>query len=182
MFPLKVRDDLELRPLAAQDADAMFHLIEHNRVHLDPWLRWSGRIQTIDDTRNLIDRFTKKLAAGDGFHAGLWYQGQLAGGIVCHQINRESNKSEIGYWLGVQYTGKGLVTSTCRAVIDYLFVHEKLHRIEIQCATDNPPSRAVAERLGFTFEGIKRESEWITSSYRDHTLYAILDYEWTHAK
>jgi ribosomal-protein-serine acetyltransferase len=182
VFPLKIWDDLELRPLQAHDAEVMFNRVEHNRAYLDPWLRWSGRIHTLDDTRSLIERFAKKLAAGDGFHAGIWYQGQLAGGLVCHQINRESNKSEIGYWLAAQFRGKGIVTCACHAVIDYLFNHEKLHRIEIQCATDNVPSRAVAERLGFTFEGIKRESEWITSSYRDHALYAMLDYEWPSTK
>jgi ribosomal-protein-serine acetyltransferase len=182
MFPLKITDDLELRLLEAHHAEVMFNLIVSNRAHLDPWLRWSGRIQTLDDARQLIDRFGKKFAAGDGFHAGLWFQGQLAGGLVCHGINRESNKSEVGYWLGAQFTGKGIVTCACREVIDYLFAHEKLHRVEIQCATDNLPSRTVAERLGFTFEGIKRESEWITSSYRDHALYAMLDYEWQSAK
>jgi len=182
VFPLKIWDDLELHPLQAHNAEAMFNLVEHNRAHLDPWLRWSSSIQTLDDTRDLIERLAQKLAAGDGFHAGLWYQGQLTGGLVCHQINRESKKSEIGYWLGPQFRGKGIVTCASHAVIDYFFTHEKLHRIEIQCATDNRPSRAVAEKLGFTFEGIKRESEWITSGYRDHALYAMLDYEWPPAQ
>jgi ribosomal-protein-serine acetyltransferase len=160
------------------DDETMFALISRNRTHLDSWLRWSGRVQSVDDTRALIERFRAKHALGDGFHAGLWFGGEMAGGVVCHFINRESNKTEIGYWLGADYVGKGLVTRACRAVITQLFEREKLHRIEIQCAVDNVPSRAVAERLGFTLEGIKRESDWITSSYRDHAMYALLDREW----
>lgn len=170
-----INSDLELRALEPAHADSMLALILRNRDHLDRWLRWSGRIHTQADVLNLIDRF----AAGDGFHAGLWYQSQFAGGIVCHYINRESNKTEIGYWLGADYTGKGLVTQACRAVITHLFQVEHMHRIEIQCVTDNAPSRAVAERLGFTFEGVKRDSEWITSAYRDHAIYSLLEHEWS---
>lgn len=165
---------LELRVFEPADADTLLELIRQNRSHLDAWLRWSGRIHSKEDVLALIERFAAKTAIGDGFHAGLWYQGHLVGGIVCHYINRESNKTEIGYWLGADYTGKGLVTQACRVVLRYLFEQEKMHRVELQCVVDNLPSRAVAERLGFKFEGIKRESEWISTAYRDHALYALL--------
>lgn len=178
MFPLMINDDLELRILEPGHADELFDLISRNREHLDNWLRWSGRVRTREDALASIERFVTKFEASDGFHAGMWYQGQLAGGLVCHTINRESNNTELGYWLGAEFTGKGLVTLACKAVIHHLFEREKLHRIEIQCATNNQRSRAVAERLGFTFEGVKRDSEWITSSYRDHAVYSLLDYEW----
>ena len=106
---------------------------------------------------------------------------QFAGGMACRYLNRDSNKTEIGYWLGAQYTGKGLITRACRAVINYLISQENMHRIEIQCVVDNRPSRAVAERLGFTLEGIMRESEWITTAYRDHCLYSLLAHEWSRS-
>ncbi len=182
MFPLRIADDLELRPLAITDAEALRALIAGNRAHLDPWLRWSGRVHTLDDARALIERFALKQETADGFHAGLWLDGQLIGGIVCHGINRESRKSEIGYWLSAANTGKGIVTRACRAVIAELFTGEDLHRLEIQCATDNFRSRAVAERLGFTFEGVKRELEWLTTRYADHALYSLLRQEWEAAR
>jgi ribosomal-protein-serine acetyltransferase len=178
VFPLQIDKDIELRPFAATDAEALFALISRNRTHLDPWLRWSGRLQTLEDTRQLIQRFADKQALGDGFHAGLWVGDQLAGGVVVHFINRESRKSEIGYWLGAEYVGQGLVTRAARAVIERLFRVEGMHRIEIQAMIDNLPSRAVAERLGFQLEGIKRESEWVTSAFRDHAMYALLEQDW----
>jgi ribosomal-protein-serine acetyltransferase len=178
VFPLQIDPEIEVRPFAASDAEAMFALICRNRAHLDPWLRWSGRVQSLEDTRQLIQRFADKQAVGDGFHAGLWVGGALAGGVVVHFINRESRKSEIGYWLGAEYVGQGLVTRAARAVIERLFSVEGMHRIEIQAVIDNLPSRAVAERLGFTLEGIKRESEWITSAFRDHAMYALLEQDW----
>lgn len=122
-FPLIIKPDLQLKLLDLSHAETMHRVIADNREHLDQWLRWSARMQSLDNVIALIERFAHKYAEGDGFHAGLWYQNQFAGGIVCHYINRESHKTEIGYWLGADYVGKGLVTQACRAVIQQLFVN-----------------------------------------------------------
>lgn len=177
-FPLKIDDDLELRLFTQNEAQLLHALISGNRHHLDQWMRWSSHIQTLDDVYDFIQKWADRYQASEGYHVGLWYQGQLVGGIACRDMNYESRHAEIGYWLGEDFVGKGLVAKSCRAVIRHLFEQEQMHRIEIQCATDNLRSRAFAERFGFTFEGIKRESEWITSSFRDHALYSLLAYEW----
>jgi len=177
-FPLILDDTLQLRPLTQADAEALFMLLEQNRAHLDQWLRWSGRVKTLDDARAYIGRFEQKLADADGFHLGIWFADQLVGGLGCHFLNRESNKTEIGYWLIANTTGKGLVTRAAKAVIDYLFATENMHRIEIQCGVENVHSRAVPERLGFVNEGVKRESDWITTRYVDHVMYSMLADEW----
>jgi ribosomal-protein-serine acetyltransferase len=179
MFPRRIGEDLELRLHSPNDAEMVFASIQQNRVHLDNWLRWSARVQTPDDMRTLIERFNSKYEIHDGFRVGIWYHSSFVGELVCHAINQESHKTEIGYWLVESATGKGIVTRVCRDVIGYLFEQEKVHRIEIIAAADNVPSRAVAERLGFTFEGIKRESEWVTSRYMDHAAYSLLDREWS---
>lgn len=137
-------------PLEEKHAAAVYQLITSNRTHLDQWLRWSSGIQTLQDTQQLIRQFEKKLGQGDGFMVGIWDNGALAGAVVCWYINRHNNNSEIGYWLGKQFTGKGLVTRACEKVIHYLFEDEGLHRIEMQCGVENLKSRAIPERLGFS--------------------------------
>lgn len=179
-FPIQVDEKTVLRPLVLDDAEAMFALIQQNRTHLDTRLRWSGRIQSVADAQALIKRFADKLAVNDGFHAGLWQGEMLIGGVVCHHINPEGRKSEIGYWLGESFTGQGIITNACKAVISALIYEENVHRIEIQCMVDNVRSRAIPERLGFTYEGIKRESEWINGAFADHAVYSLLDREWGH--
>jgi ribosomal-protein-serine acetyltransferase len=177
-LPNQISDQLFVRPLRLEDAPTVFALLEVNRDHLDHWLRWSGWIKTLADCQAYIQRFQDKLAIGDGLHLGVWQQNYLIGGFVCHFINRESRKTEIGYWLAANQVGKGVITLVCSSLISYLITDEQMHRVEIQAAVDNLKSRAVAERLGFTFEGIKRESEWLMTSYRDHAMYALLDREW----
>jgi ribosomal-protein-serine acetyltransferase len=178
MFPIKLSEGVELRLIEMHNTQVMFDLIEQNRGHLDQWLRWSGRIRTLEDARGLAQRFVDKFGANDGFHAGIWVEGALAGGLMCHYVNHESKKSEIGYWLGADYVGRGLATAASRAVIGYLFEDVGLNRIEIQSGVDNVASRAIPERLGFTLEGIKRQSEWITTRFVDHAIYSLLAEEW----
>ncbi len=177
-FPIQVDEHTLLRPFAIKEASTMFALITENRAHLDAWLRWSGKIQSVADTQALIQRFADKLAQNDGFHGGLWQGDILVGGLVCHYINREGYKSEIGYWLAKSATGGGIITNACKKVISALIADEKIHRIEIQCMVGNKPSRAVAERLGFSYEGIKRQSEWINGAFQDHAVYSLLAHEW----
>ncbi len=162
-------------PLQSKDAGAVHQLISNNRAHLDQWLRWSSAIQTLQDAQQLVSQFEEKLKQGDGFMNGIWHKGELAGAVVCWYINRHNNNTEIGYWLGTEFTGKGLVTRACEKVIGYLFEEEGLHRIEMQCGVENLKSRAVPERLGFELEGIRRDSHWITDRYVDHSVYGLLN-------
>lgn len=179
MFPCRIDDHIEMRVMQDSDANALFDLISHNRDHLDVWMRWSSMVQTLDDARSVIQAWADKYEAGNGFHVGVYIDGKLAGGIACRFINRESSKTEIGYWLVPEQVGKGIVSRACTLVIDHLFNVEKLHRIELQAVAGNVKSRAVAERLGFKLEGILRESEWFIGRFHDHALYSLLDREWT---
>jgi ribosomal-protein-serine acetyltransferase len=46
--------------------------------------------------------------------------------------------------------------------------------VSIRCAIENGRSRAIPERLGFGFEGICRESEWLNDRFVDHAIYGLL--------
>ena len=160
------------------DAEAVLASISANREHLGRWLAWTTAIQSMDGALAFIHRVSAKNDAGTGFHAGLWVDGRLAGGIACRSIDRDNYIAEIGYWLSTEFTGQGLVTRACRPVIDYLLDVEHMHRIEIQADVDNRSSRAVAERLGFTYEGVQREKIHHAGTFHDYALYSLLAHEW----
>lgn len=84
-----------LRPLTLADAPAVHRLIAENRQHLDQWLRWSDGIHSLPDVEAFIAQFQDKLARADGFHLGLWVEGQLAGGTVCWYIHRPNRNAEM---------------------------------------------------------------------------------------
>lgn len=173
-----IAEGVSVRPLEQGDVPAMVALLHRNRTHLDRWLRWSAALRTAEDVATFIHGFEYRLAAGDGFHCGIRVDGSLAGGVVCWYIHRQNRNAEVGYWLGVEQTGRGLATRAARWAVDYLFQAEALHRVEMQCGVENLASRAVAERLGFRAEGIRRESHWITDRFVDHVVYGMLSRDW----
>ena len=67
------------------------------------------------------------------------------------------------------------MTRSCRALIDHAFSTLGLHRVVIRCAVENHRSRAIPERLGFTLEGIERESQWLYDHFVDLAIYALLE-------
>jgi ribosomal-protein-serine acetyltransferase len=138
-------------------------------------------VRSLADTDAFIDTFVEKLERGDGFHCGIWQEGDLAGGVVVWYIHRANRNSEVGYWLGRENTGRGLATRAARAVVNHLFREERLHRVEMQCGVDNHRSRAIPERLGFRLEGIRRQSHWISDRFVDHAVYGLLTPEWQAA-
>ena len=86
---------------------------------------------------------------------------------------------EIGYTLlGREHWGKGLMTEAAGLVVDYVFSTERVNRLEIRCDVENRASARVAEKLGFTHEGIARQATLSRGTHHDMHQYALLRSEW----
>ena len=73
-------------------------------------------------------------------------------------VDWTSAVGEVGYWVAPWARGRGIATAAAAAVCAYVFDATPLRRIELQAATINAPSLAVARALGFTREGIRRSA------------------------
>ena len=174
MFLCQIDEQLEIRILEQRHAEALFSLIERNRErHLE-----IPQLFSLDEAREFIRRDLLLFAENKGLGVGIWHYGKLAGSIRYHEIDWTNRSVELGYWLGSKFEGKGLVTKVCRILIAHAFEKLELNRIVIMCDTENPKSRAVAERLGFTGEGVLRRSEWLKDRFIDQAVYSLLAEEW----
>lgn len=63
-------------------------------------------------------------------------------------------------------------------LMGYVFDQLGYRRYEWKCDSLNAPSRAAAQRLGFTFEGIFRQAMVYKGRSRDTAWFAIIDSEW----
>ena len=164
----------DLRLLALRDADKVFALADANREHLRPWLPWISWTYSPDDVRNFVRTALKQFSDGDGFHAGVWIENQFAGCIGLHPIDWPNRSVALGYWIGSQWEGHGLITAGVRAVTRYCFQDLALERVEIRAGTGNKRSRAVPERLGFTYEGTLRRAQIVDGKWLDSAVYSML--------
>jgi len=178
MFGYRLGENADLRLLEERHAEELSALTDRNRDHLRVWLPWVDSNRTVEDRRNFIRGSLKQFAENDGFQAGLWHEGRLAGVVGYHGIDRQNRGTTLGYWLGEEYEGRGLMTRACWALVDYAFGELRLNRVSIACATGNGKSRAIPERLGFRLEGVQRQAEWLYDHFVDHALYAMLAGEW----
>lgn len=177
-FALRVDDTLELGLLERGDAASLATLVEANREHLLPWMPWAAD-RSPGATLGFIEgRALPAIAQADGFETGVWWRGRLVGACGLHTLYREPLRGSLGYWLAADAQGHGLATRAMRAVTAKAFDDLGFERVDLRADVDNARSRAVAERLGFTFEGVLRRELWNGQRYVDVAVYAMLRHEW----
>ncbi len=69
-------------------------------------------------------------------------------------IMQQEPLPELGYWLGVDYWGKGYATEGLHAVIDYAFTDLTHEALQAGARVTNPASRRVLEKCGFQWTGV----------------------------
>ena len=181
MLSLKIDDETELRLIEPQHAEALNALVESNLEHIREWSGWLKRERSIENTRDFIRRNMARMSENDGYALAIWHRGEMAGQIEYNYIDWTNRSTKIGYWLGASFQGRGIVTKSCRALIEHAFGELKLNRVEMRCAVENRRSRAIPERLGFRQEGVLVQAEWMHDHFHDLVVYAVLAAEWRDA-
>jgi ribosomal-protein-serine acetyltransferase len=178
MFSYRVDDEIELRLLEERHAETLFALVDANRAYLREWLPWLDENRDAEASRAFIRSCLQQFADNKGYQAGVWVEGELAGMLGHHAIDRANRTAMIGYWLAAGYQGRGIMTRACRALVDQAFDELGMNRVVIRCGTGNARSCAIPRRLGFTLEGVMRQSEWLYDHFVDHNVYAMLAEDW----
>jgi ribosomal-protein-serine acetyltransferase len=179
MFQIAVAAEIEIRQWTLADAEACFETVARNRASLREWLPWVDRTHSAEDIRHYIRTVAIPQYEGNqGPICGIWVAGKLAGGIGCHAIDWANRSCALGYWLDAEVRSRGVMTKCCAALVRYLFEKLRLHRVCIRCATGNTRSCAIPKRLGFRYEGLELEAEWVGDRWVDLLNWAILEDEW----
>lgn len=178
---IKVDNEISLHPVTLSDADEMYALVDANREHLGRWLPWVEGLRSVGDERRWLRQRTGMDAAADEEAWLIRYQGATVGAIGLI-YDTPNNGAEVGYWLTEAAQGHGIITRSCSTLLGYAFMVRSVHRMQLRAASENARSVAVAERLGFTFEGVQREALYSSTGYRDAKVYSMLVSEWEQRK
>jgi ribosomal-protein-serine acetyltransferase len=178
MIKITISSDLELRQLQEADAGAAYQLADKNRALLREWLGWLDKTNSAADYLVYIRDQALWIEAGKGAVLGIFFQGNFAGMVGLNTIDKVNKRAEIGYWLGAEYQGKGIMTAAVKAIMETGFKDYDLNKLELHAATGNARSRAVAERLDFQLDGVLRQHEWLYDHFVDHASYSLLRADW----
>ncbi len=180
MKKLILDSDLYLELATPLIAQLLFDTVDRNREFLGRWLNWVPKTLSSQDSKVFLEKNVMRFDEDKSGAFAIYYKGQFAGLVDLHKIDTSNNKSSIGYWLDQDCYGKGIMTKSVQVLLKYAFEELNINRIEIQAAVENTKSQAVAERLGFKFEGIARAGNWMGGEvYYDMKIYSLLKSEWS---
>jgi ribosomal-protein-serine acetyltransferase len=165
--------DFALAPLEERHAGEVFALTDANREHLGRYLPWVEGTREVADSLAFIRSARRQAAAGEAVHVGIFAAGRLVGHASLMDI-APGHMAEIGYWLAAEAQGRGLMTRTVSALVEHAFDELGLRRLLIRARPDNRRSIAVAERLGFAFEGVARGEEVAGGQLHDMAHYGLV--------
>lgn len=100
--------------------------------------------------------------------------GALLGGVSLNWVNDKDSRASLGYWLAPGARGRGVASRSVRLVARWAFETLHLARLEITCGPDNHGSQRVAQRCGFTREGVLRSHLAFKGARRDTVVFGLL--------
>lgn len=176
-FPELRTERLRLCLLGPERAREVAAFFERNLDHFEPWdpprpdnfitdAFWRARLE-----RN---RTEYKDGRSLRFFLVLRENGAVSGTCSFDNFSRGPFQAcTLGYGLGRDVQGRGLMTEALRAAIPYMFDVLGFHRIMANFMPENERSASVLERLGFVREGYAKNYLFIRGAWRDHVLTAL---------
>ena len=102
----------------------------------------------------------------------------VIGTTALFNLSLENGRAEIGYALGREHWGQGLMNEALHALLEHCFETLKLRRLEADVDPRNNGSIRTLERLGFQREGYLRERWHVAGEIQDALFYGLLKTEW----
>jgi RimJ/RimL family protein N-acetyltransferase len=139
------------------------------------WMRLDDQLPDQAEAQANIDR------AARAWEEGTWAVFRIVDATTDEVVGGvnlrfgEHDIAEISYFLRASARGRGLATRAVRLVVRWAFDKLAIERIELRVHAESAPSRRVAERAGFTREGVERASRaWPDGTRFDSIVYSLL--------
>lgn len=129
--------------------------------------------KNIDDSRLVVQRF---MESGNVWAIVEKRTGRVIGSIGLHpsRLRDVRGARELGYSLGEKNWGQGFATEAAARVLRHAFVDLHCPVVDVRHFTQNPKSKRVIRKLGFTYEGTLRMAALLDNGeYRDELCYSL---------
>jgi len=171
---------LMLRPFRRRDVGTFHEAVSESVNELQPWLPW---IEGYD--RGFAQRFIRESVSSwadrrayDLTIRPLSDLDRHVGNVSVWPTSIQNQVGEVGYWIRSSETGRGYGTEAASVAIGIGFNELDLHKVVLRIAVGNLASETMAQKLGFTYEGVLRDEVKVNDRWLDHTSWSMLSSEW----
>lgn len=164
-----------LRPWATLDVPAALMARDEPTIEGLPWPADARYTQA--DARRFFAEQEDARMRGEEVHFALVEHASpetVRGGCSLYGVDPTHGRAAVGYWLTPAARGRGLATRTTLLLARFAFAQLGVARLELTCGPDNKASQHVAERCGFTREGLLRSHIPYRGERRDTVMYSLL--------
>jgi len=139
---------------------------------------WVMRLPSLDESgaRAWIEQRRQRERDGEQITRAVVNAGseRLLGAVWLGRFDREAKRAELAYWTATSARNQGVATAAVRIMAAYGFEELGLIRIQILAPVQNLASQRVADRAGFTNEGVLRSYRKIAGEQMDLIMYSLL--------
>jgi RimJ/RimL family protein N-acetyltransferase len=179
--PVPIRTPrLILRPKQPGDGAVTSAAVAETWDELHTWMRWAENPR--DFTPESMEIRTRHVMASFILREGIELTGiEAATGtavIWCglHDIDWQGRQCDCGYWVRKSAQRRGIATEAANALVRYAFAALGMRRVGLTHSAGNEPSRRIAEKLGFSLEGVQRGANILPGGKSaDRLCYARFD-------
>ncbi|TLF73752.1 GNAT family N-acetyltransferase [Nonomuraea sp. KC401] len=162
---------LTLRPFGLQDAARIRAIVKSDARFLPP-----GAPDRAAGVPAWLARGVHELRrSGQGVHlAMIDSDGLVVGAISLFKTSWSAGTTEVGYGVHPLYRGRGFATEALRALVAWTFETTGLRRIDLTAGIGNLASLRVAQKAGFTWEGVLRAAVLDDDGPHDLVMFGLL--------
>jgi len=177
--PILRSQRLLLREPLGKDYKSWADLRRRSRDFLKPFEpRWTEQDLTPQAYTSRLRRSRQEARQGSEYSFFIFLRQDqrelLVGGLTLSNIRRRAAQFvTLGYWMGADEAGKGIMTEAVSMVLPFVFDTLGLHRIHAACLPNNLASRRVLEKNGFADEGYAKHYLQIDGVWADHVLFGL---------
>jgi ribosomal-protein-alanine N-acetyltransferase len=165
---------VHVRPLAESDADGVAEIFADKQSQR--WLPFPAGFGRAEAVAWCTDLAAQRRGSGAGDHYGAVRRedDRLVGCLWTKRTDWAGRVTEISYAVAPEARGFGLAAEAVDALAIALILEHGFQRIELRVAPGNLASRRVAEKAGFTYEGLLRNAGYVHSGRVDLEAWSLV--------
>lgn len=130
---------------------------------------------TMAEARKAVASMVAERAKPFCFHWVITMEGRTVGRLKCWEVDPYNGYVQLGYDVGPEYRGQGIMTEAVGAVIRYMLIEAEANRVYCSVRENNHASRRVCEKNGMKHEGVLRQHyARQDGGYDDVHIYGII--------